>query len=126
MVKLTPSLETFTRIKIDNWLKELGWDINEESPKCNVFTGKAKTLEQNKKFKGKKPDYVLYGSETDKPVVIIEAKRKGESIEEALEQGVNLYAKPLGVNFIFAIDGTFVKSIDLRSGKELSIDGEFV
>ena len=36
MVKNNFPLESSTRIKIDNWLKELGWEINDESPNCNV------------------------------------------------------------------------------------------
>ena len=77
MGKLTTPLESATRKKIDNWLKDLGWNIDEENKNCNVFTERAKTKEQNKKFKRKKPDYVLYKSGTDEPLAIIEAKKKG-------------------------------------------------
>ena len=60
MAKFTRPLESATRIKINNWLVNLGWDINESSPTCNCFTERARTIEENKKFKGSKPDYVLY------------------------------------------------------------------
>ena len=104
----------------------LGWNIDEDSFDCNVFTERAKIKEQNKKFQGKKPDFVLYKSGTDEPIAIIEAKRKGQSIDKALDQAINRYAKPLGVNIVFAIDGTFVKSFSIKSDTALTIDGEHV
>lgn len=124
MAKQTSLKESATRKKVDNWLKELGWNTDEESVSCNVFTERAKTESQNKKFKRKRPDYVLYRSGTDEPLAIIEAKRKGQSVDDALNQAIKLYAEPLGIYFVFAIDGTFVKSIDLRVEKELTIDSE--
>lgn len=124
MAELTKSLESATRKRIDNWLKELGWDIDEESPTCNCFTERAKTKEQNKKFRGKKPDFVLYKSGTNDPIGIIEAKRKGQSIDKALEQGIERYAKPLGVDIVFAVDGTFVKAFSIVNDSVLTIDGD--
>ncbi len=124
MPELTKSLESATRKKIDNWLRELGWNIFEDSPDCNVFTERAKTIEQNKKFGGKKPDYVLYKTGTDNPIGIIEAKRKGQSIDEALQQGIERYAKPIGVDIVFAIDGTFVKAFSISENSVLMLDNE--
>jgi len=66
--KLTHSLEFATRKQIDLMLTNLGWKTNEESKDCNVYTGRAKTVEQNKKFQGKSPDYVLYKSGTNEPM----------------------------------------------------------
>lgn len=123
---LTKSLESATRKKIDSWLQELDWKVDEDSLSCNVFTERAKTKEQDKKFKGKKPDYVLYESGTDNPIAIIEAKRKGQSIKKALEQAINRYAKKINVSIVFAIDGAFVETYDLRNDCELTIDGEFL
>lgn len=124
MSELTKSLESATRKRIDSWLTKLGWNIDEDSFACNVFTERAKTTEQNKKFKGKKPDFVLYKSGTDDPLAIIEAKRKGQSIEKAIEQGRERYAKPLSVDIVFAIDGTFVKTFSIKNNRELTIDNE--
>lgn len=126
MSELTKSLESATRKRIDSWLTDLGWNIDEDSFNCNVFTERAKVKEQNKKFQGKKPDFVLYKSGTDEPIAIIEAKRKGQSIDKALDQAINRYAKPLGVNIVFAIDGTFVKSFSIKNDTALTIDGEHV
>lgn len=124
--KFTNSLETSTRKKIDLILDSLGWNTNEDSPQCNVFTERAKTKEQNKKFKGKQPDYVLYKSGTDEPIAIIEAKRKGESIEKALDQAVEKYAKQLEIKIVFAVDGAIIKSYHLDFKKELMLDGDIV
>jgi len=126
MVKFTKSLESATRKKIDLILNNLEWNTDEEDLNCNVFTERAKTIEQNKSFKGKFPDYVLYKSNSDEPIAIIEAKRKGSSIDDALKQGIELYAKPLGIDIVFAIDGTFVKSWSIKSNDELYIDGDIL
>jgi type I restriction enzyme M protein len=126
MNDFTKSLESSTRKKIDLILNSLGWNTNEDSPQCNVFTERAKTKEQNKKFNGNKPDYVLYKSGTDEPIAIIEAKRKGQSIEKAIEQGVSKYANPLGIKIVFAVDGAFIKSFNLDAKKELVIDNDIV
>lgn len=122
--KFTKPLESSTRKKIDSWLKELYWNIDEEDIFCNVFTERAKTQAQNKNLSGKKPDYILYRSNSDEPIAVIEAKRKGQSLNDALNQAIELYAKPLKINIIFAIDGSFVKTFELRDGKELTIDDE--
>lgn len=122
--KFTKPLESSTRKKIDSWLKELDWNIDEEDICCNVFTERAKTQAQSKNLNGKKPDYILYRSNSDEPIAVIEAKRKGQSLNDALNQAIELYAKPLKINIIFAIDGSFVKTFELRDGKELTIDDE--
>ncbi len=126
MVELTKSLESFTRKKIDSILNNLGWFTDEESKNCNVFTERAKTQEQNKKFKGNFPDYILYESKSDNPIAVIEAKRKGESLQKALEQAIKKYAKPLNISIIFVYDSTFVKTWDLRNNKELTVDGQIL
>ncbi len=122
----TPSLESFTRKKIDLILNNLGWNTDEDSLNCNVFTERAKTVEQNKKFKGKKPDYVLYRYGTDEPIAVIEAKRKGQSVERALVEAIEKYANPLRVKIVFAIDGSFVKTWHTISRQELKIEGESI
>src|SRR5690242_4050286 len=99
------SLELATRKKIDLMLTNLGWNCDEDDKNCNAFAGRAKTEEQNRKLRGKFPDYVLYESGTDTPIAIIEAKRKGESIDDAVNDAEKKYALSLGVKIIFAYDG---------------------
>lgn len=119
----TKSKESATRKKIDLMLKNLSWNTDEESPDCNVFTERAKLVEQSKKFKGYEPDYVIYQSGTDTPIAIIEAKRKGQKIDQAIEEACKKYADPLGVKIVFAYDGAFFKSWHTKAKKELFTDG---
>ena len=127
-MKPTAPLETATRKKIDQMLINLGWNTDEFSTQCNVTTERAKTEEQNQKLKKisgykKPPDYVLYKSNTDKPLAVIEAKRIGQNVDDALEQAKTRYAKPLGIRIAFAYDGSFFKSEKIDERKELKIDG---
>lgn len=116
--------ETSTRKKIDTILHNLGWIINEEDPRCNVTTEVPKTEEQKKKLKKKEGDYFLYKSDTDEIIAIIEAKRPDESIKKALQQGIELYAKPLNVNIVFATDGTITETYHLKDNTELKKDNQ--
>ena len=126
MAKFTKPLESTTRIKINNWLVNLGWEIDENSPNCNCFTERARTVEENKKFKGNKPDYVLYSSDDKKPIAIIEAKRQGKSLLEALEQAKTKYAIPLGVKIIFITDGLFIQAYHIDDDDYLYYNSEIV
>jgi len=126
MKKHTKPKETATRKKVDLILRNLGWIIDEESPDCNVFTERAKLEEQTKLFLGNEPDYVLYRFGTNIPIAIIETRRPGQTLKGVLEAGITKYAKPLGVNIVFATDGTLVDAYDLRSNSFLRSDGDVV
>ena len=126
MNKFTKPLESATRVKINNWLTNLGWEIDESNSNCNCFTERARTIEENKKFKGNKPDYVLYSSDTFKPIAIIEAKRQGESLEKALKQGIEKYAVPLGINIVFITDGLFIQAYHIKDDDYLYYNSEIV
>jgi len=120
--KYTKPKESSTRKKIDIWLKNLGWDINEESPTCNVFTERTKTKEQEKKLGRLEPDYVLYKNNSDEILAIIETKKIGKNLKIALEDGIKLYASPLNAPIVFATDGTFINTRHIAENKELTID----
>jgi type I restriction enzyme M protein len=75
----TNAKESATRKKIDLILNNLGWETNESSKQCNVFTERCKTVAQNNLLCGNKPDYVLYQSGTDDALAIIETKKPGEN-----------------------------------------------
>lgn len=122
----TNEKETSTRKGIDNSLNNLGWIIDERNTNCNVFTERAKTTEQNKKLKGKEPDYLLYQSNTNTPIAVIEAKKSGQNLKQALDQAIRDYANPLGIHIIFVTDGSIIESYDARSKENLRIDGELV
>jgi len=123
MAKHNP-LEAHTRSEIDLRLRNLGWIFDEKNPECNVFQERAKTKEQTKKFGGTRPDYVLYESGTDNPIAIIEAKKPGKALDDALKQGEK-YAKSINAPLVFAFNDTFVITKHLtQQGRPLKIDGE--
>jgi len=117
-------LEEHTRTQINIRLMNLHWDLNEKDPKCNVTQGQARTDEQNALFSGKKPDYVLYETNTTNPIGVIEAKRPGEDLDNAMEQAVERYARPLNAPLAFAFNDTFVTAKHVYQGRPLKIDGE--
>jgi type I restriction enzyme M protein len=123
VTKLTRPLESSTRKIIDQILVNLGWITDEKSPECNVFTERAKTVEQDEKFGGDDPDYVLYQSGTDNPIAVVEAKREGEDVDKAISDAERKYARPLGVKIVFAYDGAFFKSWHTEAQQELRVDG---
>src|SRR5260364_225050 len=104
MPRLTKTLESATRKKIDLMLSNLHWVIDEYSEKCNVYTERAKTVEQNKKLRGKKPEYVLYKTATDIPIAVIETKRSGQSLAKAQDPEIKRDARPFGLNIFFFND----------------------
>jgi type I restriction enzyme M protein len=126
MSELTKPLESATRKKIDLWLTNLGWNIDEESPTCNVVTERGYTEEQKEKLQGNQPDYLLIKTGTTQPLGVIETKRIGESLEDALDDAIEKYAKPLDIPIAFATDGTFTLTWHMKEAKELSIDSERV
>jgi type I restriction enzyme M protein len=123
---LTLPLESATRKKIDSLLDSFGWNTDEDSPGCNVFTERAKTIEQTSKFNGYFPDYILYKTGTDIPIAVIEAKRKGQSLDSAIKKSIEKYALPLEIPIVFATDGVLFKTFHIKHNKELKIDGQTV
>lgn len=119
-----PLQESATRTAINSLLIHLGWIIDEHRADCNVFTERAKTVQQNALLKGRRPDYLLYETGTDRPIAVIEAKRPGRDLNGAIRQAVDHYATPLAIDIVFATDGTLFQSFDRRSGAPLLLDGE--
>ena len=122
--KLASPKESAARKAIDGDLVHLGWVIDESKPDCNVFTERAKTEEQVRRLDKKRPDYILYEPGTNRPIAVIEAKRPGGTLDDAVEQGRSRYAQPLGVDIVFGTDGVLCQSYDLRSNAPLLLDGE--
>ena len=117
------SVERDTEILIDNQLRNLGWHNDPQSPERNVYQQRVKTQAQRKKLQGMKPDYILYSSNSSTPLAVIEAKRQGRNIHEALRQGTE-YAVRLDAPIVFATDGVFTKTIHAKVGKPLMLNGE--
>ncbi|MCL2771897.1 MAG: N-6 DNA methylase [Oscillospiraceae bacterium] len=116
-------LEAHTRTNINTKLINLGFCLDENSKHCNVFQERAKTEYQDNLLNGKNPDYLIYSSGTDTPIAVIEAKRPGIKLENALLQASELYAKPLRVSIVFVTNDTFVYSYNINENKPLKIDG---
>jgi type I restriction enzyme M protein len=120
------ALEADTRVLIDKSLENLGWILTGINQ--NVFFKQPKTEKEKKRLGGKRPDYVLYAKDErgeESPIMIIEAKRRGERIDTALEQGIH-YAKSLDAPIVFATDGLFCKSYHSKFDKTPLLNGEEV
>ena len=130
MASLTPPLETATRKRIDGILNNLAWRTDEFREDCNVFTERTRTVQEQNRIrksypKGKFPDYVLYNSDTFDPIAIIEAKRLGKNLQQALCQAED-YARCLDIKVIFAVDGAIIEARELTSGNNLKLDGQVI
>ena len=117
------SVERDTEILIDNQLRNLGWNNDPRSSHRNVYQQRTKTEAERDKLQGLRPDYVLYPTESSRPLAVIEAKRRGRSIDHALGQGVK-YATRLDAPIVFATDGVFTKTIHAKIGKPLMLNGD--
>ena len=116
----TMPLEADTRILIDRSLENLGWKFTGKDQ--NVFFEQPKTAIERKKLGGKRPDYVLYSKDA-RPLIVIEAKKKGARIDAALEQGID-YARILGAPLVFATDGVFCKTFHTIANRPPVLNGE--
>lgn len=119
----TMPLEAETRVLIDRSLENLGWKLKGKDK--NVFFEQPKTELERKKLGGKRPDYVLYSKESEKPLIVIEAKKKGSRIDEALEQGIG-YARAIDAPLVFATDGVFCKAFHTGANRPPILNGEEV
>lgn len=119
----TMPLEAETRVLIDRSLENLGWKFKGKDK--NVFFEQPRTESERKKLDGKRPDYVLYSKDSDKPLIVIEAKKKGSRIDAALEQGIS-YARALEAPLVFATDGVFCKAFHTVANRTPILNGEEV
>ena len=120
---ITTPLEAETRFLIDNHLTSLGWQMSGINK--NVYFEQPKFESERQKLNGKRPDYVLYSGSEDRPLIVIEAKRRGSRIDSALEQGIN-YAKVLNAPLVFATDGAFCKAFHTFDNCPLILNGDEV
>ena len=117
----TMPLEAETRVLIDRSLENLGWKLSGKDQ--NVYYEQPRTEAEKKKLSGKRPDYVLYSKESDRPLIVIEAKKKGSRIDVALEQGIN-YARAINAPLVFATDGVFCKAFHTDANRPPILNGE--
>lgn len=119
----TMPLEAETRVLIDRNLENLGWKLSGKDQ--NVYYEQPRTEAEKKKLGGKRPDYVLYSKESDRPLIVIEAKKKGSRIDVALEQGIS-YARAINAPLVFATDGVFCKAFHTDANRPPILNGEEV
>ncbi len=117
----TMPLEAETRVLIDRSLENLGWKLRGKDQ--NVFYEQPRSAAEKKKLGGKRPDYVLYSKDSDKPLIVIEAKKKGIRLDSALEQGIQ-YAKAIEAPLVFATDGVFCKAFHTVANRPPILNGE--
>ena len=117
----TMPLEAETRVLIDRSLENLGWKLSGKDQ--NVYYEQPRTESEKKKLGGKRPDYVLYSKESDRPLIVIEAKKKGSRIDAALEQGIG-YARAINAPLVFATDGVFCKAFHTDANRPPILNGE--
>lgn len=115
--------EAYTSDLINRNLENLGWEFYGE--RKTVWLETARTEAEKKLLRGKYPDYVLYSTEKDikSPLVIIEAKKKGERLDSALQQGID-YAQKLNAPLVFATDGVFCRSYHTLARTTPKLNGE--
>lgn len=117
----TMPLEAETRVLINRSLENLGWKLNGKDQ--NVYYEQPRSETEKKRLGGKRPDYVLYSKESDKPLIVIEAKKKGSRIDAALEQGIS-YARVIEAPLVFATDGVFCKAFHTVANRPPILNGE--
>lgn len=115
----TKTTEADARVLIDNQLRAKGWD------NAQIAREGAATPEQNRALGRKRPDYVLYRKNSERPLAIVEAKKRGTNIRAALAQGLG-YAKKLECPVVFASDGVLTVSAHASNGKPLMVNNEEV
>ncbi len=119
--------EREAEVAIDIQLTALGWQINPRESNQNVYKQRPRTPEQKKALGGKPPDYVLYAySDSDKPSIVIEAKKPNKSLTKALQDGIDKYARKIQAPIVIASDGWRIKTWHIEKGEPLFIDGREV
>jgi type I restriction enzyme M protein len=108
---------------IDHRLLNLGWRDHPNDILRTVWKQGVKTEEQRKRLGAKRPDYTLYPRNSNDPIAVIEAKKRGANIHDALTQGEN-YARRIDAPIVFATDGVFTKSLHLKFNKPLLLNNE--
>ena len=126
----TRPLEAAVVHSICTQLGNLGWTVDEFAPRNNVTQQRVKTEAQRQALRSAAsaaqfPDFVLYEEGTSRPVAVIEAKRPGASLLQALGQAKR-YALPIQAPLAFAYNNTFVESRHIFQERGLKIDGEDV
>ena len=99
--------ERAVEVLIDEQLRNLGWDNS------HICRQRPKTDRERELLGRKRPDYVLYGKNLDRPIAVIEVKKPHEDLKKAISQAID-YATPLKAPIVFATDGILQNLIILK------------
>jgi type I restriction enzyme M protein len=117
--------EQQTEWLINNNLLNKGWCIDGADKRKNVYFQTPRLATQRKALACKRPDYLLYETGSDKIIAIIEAKRGGVDLTQAIQQACG-YAETLGVPLAFATNGSYWEARFVATNKPLMRNGEEV
>ncbi len=119
------SIERDVETLIDLQLKKLGWEENPKSKNRNIWKQQPKTKSEKQALVGLKPDYILYKTNSNIPLIVIEAKRPNKNLYGALIQGAD-YAKKIQAPIVIATNGFLIKAIHTKTGNTLVLNNEEV
>lgn len=120
-----PNVERDSETIVDYKLRNLAWNDHPSDTNRTVWKQGVKTAEQRKKLGRKRPDYTLYPKDSNNPIAIIEVKKRGANIHNAIQQGEG-YARQLNAPIVFATDGVFTKTLHINFNKPLLLNHEEV
>lgn len=106
---------------INAQLRDKGWNETQISRQTHH-------PEVQRALGGFRPDYVLYGADSTRPLAVIEAKKPRGDLGKAIKQGLQYARKLQSLNctVVFASDGDLVRSAHVVDGLPLLINGEEV
>lgn len=118
-------IESDVRYLIDRALEASGWIPDATDHRQNVFLEHSVihrlSRESARRLGQLRPDYTLFDGQL--PIAIIEAKKPSVTeLGNALDQACD-YALRVGVDIVFACNGTTVKSLFLGNGLPLYLNG---
>lgn len=122
---ITNYLERDVETLIDIQLKNIWWIDNPKSNDRNIWKQQPKTITEKEKLSNLRPDYVLYETWTNRPLIVIEAKKPNRDLNLALNQWIQ-YAKLISAPIVIATDWIINKTFHVSSLKPLYVNWEEV
>ena len=120
-----PNIERDSETIVDYKLRNLAWNDHPSDTNRTVWKQGVKTTGQRQMLGRKRPDYTLYPKDSNDPIAVIEVKKRGSNIHDAILQGEG-YAKQLNAPIVFATDGVFTKTLLINFNKPLLLNHEEV
>ncbi len=105
--------EADIRLEIDEALQNKGWKL----------TGRGKNVFAEKNNESGRADYVLHPRDREHPLIVIEAKKRGEDLNQALAKAKE-YSKSLKAPIAYASDGSTIKTLHIKTNRPLLLNGE--